>query len=66
MDDAFFRRLVAAYEHDSRDDPARFARRTAAMAGKARSAASSTTRFVWSESSLTSPRSQPPSSSVRR
>ena len=32
MDDASFRRLVAAYEHDSRDDPQRFAKLTAAMA----------------------------------
>jgi len=32
MDDASFRRLVATYEHDSRDDPQRFARLTAAMA----------------------------------
>lgn len=32
MDDASFRRLVARYEHDSRDDPARFARVTAALA----------------------------------
>lgn len=32
MDDASFRRLVASYEHDSRDDPRRFAKLTAAMA----------------------------------
>jgi Zn-dependent protease with chaperone function len=32
MDDMSFRRLVASYEHDSRDDPNRFARFTAAMA----------------------------------
>lgn len=32
MDDTSFRRLVARYEHDSRDDPIRFARLTAAMA----------------------------------
>ncbi len=32
MDDASFRRLVASYEHDSRDDPQRFAKLTAAMA----------------------------------
>ena len=32
MDDQAFRRLVAAYEHDSRDDPQRFARITVAMA----------------------------------
>ncbi len=32
MDDTSFRRLVARYEHDSRDDPNRFARLTAAMA----------------------------------
>ena len=32
MDDASFRRLVARYEHDSRDDPQRFAKLSAAMA----------------------------------
>lgn len=32
MDDQAFRRLVAAYEHDSRGDPQRFAKITAAMA----------------------------------
>jgi Zn-dependent protease with chaperone function len=32
MDEPSFRRLVAAYEHDSRDDPRRFARLTVAMA----------------------------------
>lgn len=32
MDDQAFRRLVADYEHDSRHDPQRFARFTAAMA----------------------------------
>ncbi|MFT3665626.1 M48 family metalloprotease [Piscinibacter sp.] len=32
MDDASFRRLVARYEHDSRDDPVRFARLTFALA----------------------------------
>ncbi|MBS0443098.1 MAG: M48 family metallopeptidase [Proteobacteria bacterium] len=52
MDDAFFRRLVAAYEHDSRDDPARFARRTAAMAAFGYAAilaalAASTWGLVW-------------------
>ncbi|WP_298825068.1 M48 family metallopeptidase [uncultured Piscinibacter sp.] len=32
MDDQAFRSLVAAYEHDSRDDPQRFAKATARMA----------------------------------
>ncbi len=57
MDDASFRRLVAAYEHDSRDDPQRFARHTAALAAFGYAAilltlAASTWGLVWGAKQL--------------